>query len=64
MDKKELTYRGPLVGMHTYDDAFLYVRDLEVRREDNQFGVIDVMPTILKLMGVPPPEDLDGEPLI
>ena len=64
LDKKELTYRGPLVGMHTYDDAFLYVRDLEVRRGDNQFGVMDVMPTILKLMGVPFPEDLDGEALI
>jgi predicted AlkP superfamily phosphohydrolase/phosphomutase len=64
LDKKELTYKGPLVGMHTYDDAFLYVRDLEVRRGDNQFGVMDVMPTILKLMGVPLPEDLDGESLV
>jgi predicted AlkP superfamily phosphohydrolase/phosphomutase len=64
LDKKELTYKGPLVGMHTYDDAFLYIRDVEVGKGDNQFGVMDVMPTILKLMGVSPPEDLDGQPLI
>jgi len=64
LDKKELTYKGPLVGMHTYDDAFLYIKDVEVRKEDNQFGVMDVMPTILKLLEVTPPEDLDGEALI
>jgi predicted AlkP superfamily phosphohydrolase/phosphomutase len=64
LDKKELTYKGPLVGMHTYDDAFLYIKDVEVRRGDNQFGVMDVMPTILKLMGLSPPEDLDGQPLV
>ncbi|UCD70663.1 MAG: alkaline phosphatase family protein [Syntrophobacterales bacterium] len=64
LDKKELTYKGPLVGMHTYDDAFLYIKDVEVPKMDNQFGVMDVMPTILKLMGVNPPEDLDGEALV
>ena len=64
LDKKELTYKGPLVGMHTYDDAFLYIKDVEVGTGNNQFGVMDVMPTILKLIGVSPPEDLDGQPLI
>ena len=64
LDKKELTYKGPLVGMHTYDDAFLFIKDVEVRRGDNQFGVMDVMPTILKLMEVSPPEDLDGQALV
>ena len=64
LDKKELTYKGPLVGMHTYDDAFLFIKDVEVRRGDNQFGVMDVMPTILELMEVSPPEDLDGQALV
>ena len=64
LDEKELTYKGPLVGMHTFDDAFLYIKEGEVRKEDNQFGVMDVMPTILKLMGVPIPEDVDGQPLV
>jgi predicted AlkP superfamily phosphohydrolase/phosphomutase len=64
LDKKELTYKGPLVGMHTYDDAFLYIKDVEIKKGDNQFGVVDVMPTILKFMDVNPPEDLDGETLL
>ena len=64
LDKKELTYKGPLVGMHTYDDAFLYLKDGEINRKDNQFEVMDVMPTILKLMGINFPEDLDGEALL
>ena len=64
LDKKELTYKGPLVGMHTYDDAFFYIRDVEINRGNNQFGVMDVMPTILKLIGVNPPEDLDGQALL
>jgi len=64
LDKKELTYKGPLVGMHTYDDAFLYLKDGEINRKDNQFEVMDVMPTILKLMGINSPEDLDGEALL
>jgi predicted AlkP superfamily phosphohydrolase/phosphomutase len=64
LDKGELTFKGPLVGMHTYDDAFIYMKDIEVLREDNTFGVMDVMPTILKVMGVNPPEDLDGQSLI
>jgi arylsulfatase A-like enzyme len=50
--------------MHTYDDAFLYMKDVEVVREDNTFGVMDVMPTVLELMEVDPPGDLDGTPLI
>ena len=64
LDKKELTYKGPLVGMHTYDDAFFYIRDVEIKKGNNQFGVMDVMPTILKLIGVNPPEDLDGKALL
>ncbi len=64
LNEKELTYKGPLVGMHTYDDAFLYIKDVEVQMRDNQFGVMDVMPTILKLMGVNPPGDIDGQPVV
>ena len=50
--------------MHTYDDAFLYMKDVEIKKGNNQFGVVDVMPTILKFMDVNPPEDLDGETLL
>jgi predicted AlkP superfamily phosphohydrolase/phosphomutase len=61
--KETLTYKGDeLVGMHTYDDAMLYVRGhtLAPRR----FSVLNVMPTILDLMGVPQPPHLDGESLL
>ena len=61
--KDTLTYKGDeLVGMHTYDDAMLYIggRSIAPRR----FSVLNVMPTILELMDVPPPPGLDGESLL
>ena len=61
--KETLTYKGSeLVGMHTYDDAMLYVgrRTIPQRR----FSVLNVMPTILDVMGVPHPPGLDGESLV
>lgn len=61
--KDTLTYKGTeLVGMHTHDDAMLYVggHDLPATR----FSVVDVMPTILEVMGVAPPADLDGRSLV
>jgi predicted AlkP superfamily phosphohydrolase/phosphomutase len=61
--KESLTYKGDeLVGMHTFDDAMLYVggRDIPQAR----FSVLRVMPTILDLMGVAHPPDLDGASLL
>lgn len=61
--KPTLTFKGDeLVGMHTYDNASLYIsgQRLPARR----IWVADVMPTILRLMDVPLPADLDGQPLI
>ena len=61
--KETLTYKGDeLVGMHTYDDAMLYVGGRDIPQ--NRFSVLNVMPTILALMDMPPPPDLDGESLI
>jgi len=60
--KEGLTDRGPLVGMHTYDDAFLYIEGQRLSREVAE--IVDLMPTILHLMGVSPPDDLDGSSLI
>lgn len=64
VNKGELTFKGPaLVGMHTYDDASLLIagqRDVAVH---DSVWVADVMPTILDLMGVPVPADLDGRSL-
>jgi predicted AlkP superfamily phosphohydrolase/phosphomutase len=61
--KESLTYKGEeLVGMHTYDDAMLYVGGRDI--EQHRFSVLNVMPTILDLMEVHPSPDLDGESLL
>jgi len=61
--KESLTYKGDeLVGMHTFDDAMLYVSGREIPQ--SQFSVLRVMPTILDLMGVVHPPDLDGGSLL
>jgi len=60
--KDVLTDRGVINGAHTYDDAMLYVQGHEVRKDE--VAIVDVMPTILHLMGVPIPEDVDGEVLV
>jgi predicted AlkP superfamily phosphohydrolase/phosphomutase len=61
--KETLTYKGDeLVGMHTYDDAMLYVGGHTIPQ--TRFSVLNVMPTILGLMQVSPPPDLDGQSLV
>jgi predicted AlkP superfamily phosphohydrolase/phosphomutase len=61
--RETLTYKGDeLVGMHTYDDAMFYVGGRTIPQ--TRFSVLDVMPTILELMGVPQPTGLDGKPLV
>jgi predicted AlkP superfamily phosphohydrolase/phosphomutase len=61
--KETLTYKGDeLVGMHTYDDAMLYVGGRTIPQ--TRFSVLNIMPTLLDLMGVPHPPDLDGESLV
>jgi predicted AlkP superfamily phosphohydrolase/phosphomutase len=61
--KETLTYKGDeLVGMHTYDDAMLYVGGRTIPQ--TRFSVLKVMPTILDLMDVAPPPSLDGESLL
>jgi predicted AlkP superfamily phosphohydrolase/phosphomutase len=61
--KETLTYKGDeLVGMHTYDDAMLYVGGHTIPA--NRFSVLAVMPTILDLMDVPHPVGLDGVSLL
>jgi predicted AlkP superfamily phosphohydrolase/phosphomutase len=61
--KETLTFKGDdLVGMHTYDDAMLYVGGRTI--PPTRFSVLNVMPTILDLMQVPHPPGLDGVSLI
>jgi predicted AlkP superfamily phosphohydrolase/phosphomutase len=61
--KETLTFKGDeLVGMHTFDDAMLYVGGRVISQ--TRFSVLNVMPTILDLMNVSPPPGLDGESLV
>jgi predicted AlkP superfamily phosphohydrolase/phosphomutase len=60
LGRPALTFKGTeLVGMHTYDDAFLYIQAQRIAPGD--WGVMDVMPTVLRLMGVAIPGGLDGK---
>ncbi|MFC1682640.1 alkaline phosphatase family protein [Candidatus Zixiibacteriota bacterium] len=56
--KENLSEKTALVGMHTYDDASLFIRGQSSIRENVE--IIDLLPTILSLMDVPVPEDVDG----
>ena len=63
LGKSTLVFKGKeLVGMHTYDDAALYVQGQQLA--DGPIWVADPMPTILALMNVPIPADLDGRNLL
>jgi predicted AlkP superfamily phosphohydrolase/phosphomutase len=53
-----------LVGMHTFDDALLYVRNRELRCGDNESWIADAGATVLHLMKLPVPGDMDGKCLV
>jgi predicted AlkP superfamily phosphohydrolase/phosphomutase len=56
--KEALAEKTALLGMHTYDDAFLFVRGRSSVRSDVE--IMDLLPTILSLMDLPVPQDTDG----
>ncbi len=60
--KDILTDKGVINGAHTYDDAMIYIQGHEIGR--GEAAIVDVMPTILHLMDVPIPDDVDGSVLI
>ncbi|MFQ5640278.1 MAG: alkaline phosphatase family protein, partial [bacterium] len=64
VNKEVFGEKGPLVGMHTFEDSLLYVRNRTLTPEHNQLWVGDLAPTILKLMDVPIPADMDGVALV
>ncbi len=57
-----LTFESKMEGMHTDDDAFLYIRNHPLKKERPQ--IIDLYPTILSLMRISPDHDADGVSLI
>jgi len=65
----QLFDRTHIVGMHTYDDAFLAVagEDFPQRKSSlagTAYRIYDVMPSILAFMGIPAAPDLDGDNIL
>jgi predicted AlkP superfamily phosphohydrolase/phosphomutase len=58
----KLTLKGELVGMHTYDDAFLYIDGMKL--SDRQIEIMDLFPTIFDILKVEKPLILEGKSLI
>ena len=63
MEKSPLFRRTHRVGMHTYDDASLFIEGRDVERE-TAISVVDVTSTIFDLMDLPVPDGLDGKSLL
>ncbi len=61
LTKREVFNSSPISGMHTYDDAMLFIRG--IRSYAKRPVIWDVMPTLLSQLGLPPPEGLEGEAL-
>ncbi len=59
--RDSLTGKGPINGMHTFEDAMLYIRGENVTAE--QRSVVDILPTVMGLMDLPRPDDVDGRDL-
>lgn len=60
--KAVLTEKGVINGAHTYNDAMIYIQGRDINKQE--VAIVDVMPTILRLMDVPIPRDVDGSVLI
>lgn len=57
-----LTGTGPLVGMHKYDNATLFIRGARITVD--HASVRDVLPTACRLMKLECPSDVDGQPVV
>lgn len=64
VNKTELMDREVFTGMHTQDDATLFVGLPRENLKDVRPHIIDVAPTILDTMGIAPPDGMDGRSLV
>ncbi|MEP9410510.1 MAG: alkaline phosphatase family protein [Candidatus Brocadia sp.] len=56
--KEELMGKGVFSGMHTYDDAFVYINHKTITKPTLE--ITDVTATILHSLNIPVPGDMDG----
>ncbi len=61
LTKREIFTSSPISGMHTYDDAMLYIRG--VSGYTKRPVIWDIMPTMLRSLDLPIPDGLAGESL-
>ena len=50
--------KGPIVGTHTFDDAFLFVRNKEIK--NSNIRITDLMPSIFDILDIKIAVDFDG----
>jgi predicted AlkP superfamily phosphohydrolase/phosphomutase len=62
LNKRRLYQKDKLLGMHTYENAFVAIGGHKIRAEDPE--VMDAFPTILELMGEKVPDGLDGRSML
>jgi len=58
--KTVLGEKTALTGMHTFDDALFFIRRRQIKPGQKKIWIGDIAPTILKLMKLPVPADMDG----
>lgn len=56
--KETLLSESIFSGMHTYDDAFVYINQKNIVKESLQ--IVDVAATILASLDIPVPDNMDG----
>ncbi len=59
--KVEFVSQGLRNGMHTYDNAFVY-SNVPLKKDDP--SILDLYPTVLDMMKIKKPKDLDGRSLL
>ncbi|MCB2188703.1 MAG: alkaline phosphatase family protein [Deltaproteobacteria bacterium] len=64
LDAKELLGPPDLSGVHTHDDAFLFLPEAAGGLAEGSFNLVDVAPTIIELAEVGMPLNLDGRSLL
>jgi predicted AlkP superfamily phosphohydrolase/phosphomutase len=59
MARQAVVGSGALTGMHTYADSLFFLNRPGVPVDG--LDIVDLAPTILTLLGIDPPPDMDGQ---